>query len=100
MVRRLTCVAWQATTFCCAGRAQRERGQSSVSCRLLVVADATPEIANLGDEAHLGTRLCLARFREHVAYFVDLPVLCGLVDVSSERAAFGVFYRSHVLAQH
>src|SRR5262245_771165 len=67
---------------------------------LFVVADTATQIVDLRDEAHLGARLGLARFREHVAYFVDLPILRSFVDVLSECVAFGVFYRPPVFTQY
>src|SRR4051812_6502730 len=58
---------------------------SLVSCRLLVVADATAEIAHFRDEAHLRARIRRSRLRELVTHFVYLAFFSSsFVEIGTE----------------
>src|SRR6516225_11528543 len=69
---------------------------------LLVIADATAQIANPGNEAHLRNRCRVgARFGEHVADLGELTfrLLCGSKLFQPKRLAGGVLIVPSVLAK-
>jgi hypothetical protein len=59
---------------------------------LLVIADATPQIADLGYQAYLCNRCRVgARLRKHVADLSDLTILCPVVESLTKHLACGIF---------
>src|SRR5208282_5919750 len=68
---------------------------------LLVVADATVEVAHFCNETHLGNRFRITRTREHVAHFSDraLRLLSCSKHLLSICLAGGVFQFSSVFPE-
>ena len=69
-----------------------------MSRHLLVVTRATPEIADLRNQAHLWDSLGLAWPRKHVADFRARTFLGRMVDVRAKEVTGLVLERSHISA--